>query len=117
MNRIRQLRLEKGLKQIELCKILGVSQAALSGYETGNYEPDNEILIKIANFFNTTTDYILGISEKKRLTPEEVSQMPEAQLLKETMENMTPEQRQQLVQYARFLVSEDKAGNLTKGEK
>ena len=35
MNRIKELRKEKELKQVELSKILGVSQAALSGYETG----------------------------------------------------------------------------------
>ena len=65
MNRIKELRKEKELKQIELSKILGVSQAALSGYETGNYQPDNDILIKLADFFDTTVDYILDNTDIK----------------------------------------------------
>lgn len=44
MNRIRDLRLSSGMKQVELAKALSVSQAALSGYETGKYEPDFETL-------------------------------------------------------------------------
>ena len=60
MNRIKQLRADKGIKQAELAKAISVSPAALSGYETGKYEADIETYQKIAEFFNVTMDYLLG---------------------------------------------------------
>lgn len=60
MDRIRELRKANGYKQVEFCKMLGISQATLSGYETGKYQPDNTMLVKIASIFNVSTDYLLG---------------------------------------------------------
>ncbi|RGC51918.1 XRE family transcriptional regulator [Agathobaculum butyriciproducens] len=60
MDRIKELRKAHGYKQIEFCKMLGISQATLSGYETGKYQPDNTMLVKIATLFNVSTDYLLG---------------------------------------------------------
>lgn len=65
MNRIKELRMQKGLKQIELAKAINVSQAALSGYETGKYEPDFETLHAMATFFSVSVDYLLGVDTKK----------------------------------------------------
>lgn len=60
MNRIKQLRTERGIKQTELAKIINVSQAALSGYETGKYEADLATYRKIAEYFGVSVDYLLG---------------------------------------------------------
>lgn len=60
MNRLKQLRLEKGLKQIELSKKLNISQGALSGWETGRYDIGNSDLVRLADYFGVTTDYLLG---------------------------------------------------------
>ncbi|WP_444658227.1 LexA family protein [Caproiciproducens sp. R2] len=60
MNRIKILRMKNKLKQQELSKIINVSQASLSGYESGKYEPDNKTLLNLAAFFGVTTDYLLG---------------------------------------------------------
>lgn len=104
MNRIRELRNEYKLKQIDFCKIIGVSQAALSGYETGNYQPDNDILIKIADYFDTTVDYLMGRTDiKKTPTPEDVSGLTPKQLkIIEMMDQMTPEQQTELVRQAEY---------------
>lgn len=61
LNRIRYLRLQNSMKQEELANILNVSQASLSGYENEKYEPDKKTLIKLAEFFGVTVDYLLGI--------------------------------------------------------
>jgi integrase len=58
-NRIKLLRTEKGLKQIDLAKHLNVAQSTLSGWETGNFEIDNENLKKLADLFGCSIDYIL----------------------------------------------------------
>ncbi|MBD5092358.1 MAG: helix-turn-helix domain-containing protein [Clostridiales bacterium] len=60
--RIKQLRKEKGIKQIELCKVLGISQGNLSNWENGVYEPDKNSLVKMAEFFGVSVDYLLGRS-------------------------------------------------------
>lgn len=60
MNRIRLLRLLKGIKQAELASEILVSQSSLSGYESGKFEPDSKTLLKIADFFKVSVDYLLG---------------------------------------------------------
>ena len=59
-NRIRALRLSKGLKQSDLARVLGIRQNTLSTWETGKYEPDNEALQNIADFFGVTVDFVIG---------------------------------------------------------
>ena len=84
MNRIRELRKDGGYKQIDFCKMLGISQATLSGYETGRYQPDNEMLLKIASMFDVSIDYILGNSDIKKAPSLEAAGLSaeEAELLK-----------------------------------
>ena len=60
MNNIKKYRLLHNMKQIELCRILGISQGALSGWETGKYEPDIKSLNSMAKRFNITVDELLG---------------------------------------------------------
>lgn len=58
-NRIRELRLEKGLSQEELGKVLNVSGRTIGHYENGSREPTPEALNKLADFFGVTIDYLL----------------------------------------------------------
>lgn len=62
-NRIKQLREEKGIKQEELARMLSVSPSTVGMYEINKREPNNEITINLANFFNVSVDYLLGNSE------------------------------------------------------
>ena len=60
-SRIKQLREKTGLSQAKLAKVLGgVSQPVIARYETGNCFPSYPVLIKIADYFNVSTDYLLG---------------------------------------------------------
>ncbi|MGI5848819.1 MAG: LexA family protein [Christensenellales bacterium] len=61
MNRIRELRIYNGLSQDALAKILNVHQTAVSQWEKGRTTPDIEVLPKIAQHFNVSVDYLLGI--------------------------------------------------------
>ncbi|SCJ73968.1 HTH-type transcriptional regulator immR [uncultured Eubacterium sp.] len=63
--RIRDLREDKDLTQREMGKILNCSQRVYSNYERGDLDIPTDILIKLARFYNTTTDYILGLTDKK----------------------------------------------------
>lgn len=60
MNRIKDARIEKGIKQADLAEILNVSQGTLSNWERGEHDPDIESLLKISSILKKTTDYLLG---------------------------------------------------------
>lgn len=64
--RIKDLREDNDLKQRELAQILNCSQRIYSNYERGDVDIPTEILIKLADYYNVTTDYILGRSDDKR---------------------------------------------------
>lgn len=58
--KIKDLRIENNLKQIELAKLLNISQSAIVKYEKEQLQPNIDILNAIADIFNCTVDYILG---------------------------------------------------------
>ncbi len=60
MNRIKELRKEKGLSQAELAKALFVNQTAVSQWERGATMPSPNMLNTLADYFHVTTDYLLG---------------------------------------------------------
>lgn len=60
MNNIRELRKARGLTQVELAKLLHISQGALSGHETGRFEPDSATLRAYADFFGVSVDEVIG---------------------------------------------------------
>lgn len=62
-NRIKKLRTEKDLMQKELSNILSLSPSSISNYEKDAYWPDLKTICKMADYFNVTTDYILGRTE------------------------------------------------------
>ena len=61
--RIRELRKEKGLNQKQVAALLNMSQTGYSKYETGENDVPTAVLISLANFYNTTTDYILELTD------------------------------------------------------
>jgi transcriptional regulator with XRE-family HTH domain len=63
--RIRNLREDKDLTQAEMAHILHCSQQVYSNYELGQRDIPTNILIALADFHNTTTDYILGRTNKR----------------------------------------------------
>lgn len=61
MKNLRKVRRETGMTMKSLAEMIGVSESAISQYETGKRQPAFDILIKLAEIFNVTTDYILGV--------------------------------------------------------
>ena len=60
MQRIKHLREDMDLRQIDVAKATGIDQKTLSNYETGKTNPDSYALIKLADFFGVTIDYLVG---------------------------------------------------------
>lgn len=59
-SRLITLREERKLSQVEVARALGMSRSGFSMYELGQREPDMETVRKMADYFNVTTDYLLG---------------------------------------------------------
>ena len=67
--RIREIREDKDLNQTEVAKILNVSQVAYSFYEIGKRQLPIDLLIKLAKFYNTSTDYLLELTDERNPYP------------------------------------------------
>ncbi len=70
---IRRLRTERGLKQEELGKAVCASKQSVSNWENENIMPSVEILVRLAEFFGVTTDYLLGREGSRHLDTDGLS--------------------------------------------
>lgn len=62
--RLKNLRLQNNLTQLQLAEKLGLTKSVISAYENGLRMPSYDILIAIARIFKVTTDYLLGAEKK-----------------------------------------------------
>lgn len=63
LERLKSLREQAGISQKRLAESIGVSQQSVNKYENHNIEPDIETLIHIADYFDTSVDYLIGHSD------------------------------------------------------
>lgn len=75
-NNLERIRKDKKVSQARLAKALGVTQQMISNYEKGLSSPNIEVLIKIADFFNISIDFLVGHKVK-----EDVSLSPQSRLV------------------------------------
>jgi transcriptional regulator with XRE-family HTH domain len=78
--------MERGLSQQQLADELGINQQSINGYENRATEPDIEMLIKLADFFRTSVDYLIGYeatrdSKLRSVSPEEIRLLENLRLL------------------------------------
>ncbi|KEK24736.1 helix-turn-helix domain-containing protein [Bacillus gaemokensis] len=107
---IKKLRKEKNITQEQLGNVIGVSKMAISYFEKGKKAPGRETLEKIADYFNITTDYLLGRSDDPELNEHESKIVTEEgnNILK-LIETLPKEERQkaweQLEMYVSYIKS------------
>jgi transcriptional regulator with XRE-family HTH domain len=65
--RLRQLRTDKRLRQNQVARLVGVSKGAISAYETDIRLPSYDVLIRLANLYRVSTDYLLGRTDDRTL--------------------------------------------------
>jgi len=61
--RLKELRIEKGISQRELAKATQLSQSGIVHWENNNRIPNAEVIIKFAEFFGVSADYLLGLQD------------------------------------------------------
>lgn len=68
--RIKELRLSLGINQVQFAKKLNVTKQCVSNWENANLQPSIDMLIRIAQTFSVSTDYLLGLNDKPMLDAE-----------------------------------------------
>lgn len=97
--RLKELRTSKNLFQKEVAEILGIDRTTYSKYENGASEPSHEILLKLAEIFEVSTDYLLGRDKKEPTSVSADGLDPElVELIKRIPDDRMPE----VERYLRF---------------
>lgn len=94
---------ENNTSPTQVVKELGIAQGMVTKWKNGT-EPNAKALLKISKHFEVSTDYLLGIDEKKnKATPEEQPISPKQKLLLDVSADMTDEDIKKLIEYADLL--------------
>ena len=112
MNRIKQLRNEKDIKQDVLAKLLGLEVAGISKLETGRVPLKDEYIVKLAEYFNVSTDYLLGKTDVRNSGAKIDDVLNEAMIgmSKEDYEKLTDVQKKQIRDFALFVKNQNEKG-------
>ena len=62
--KIKNLRVNSGMSQVQLAERLGITKSAVNAWETGTNSPSLLYIIRLANIFGVSTDYLLGVNER-----------------------------------------------------
>ena len=65
--KLKSLRIEKNLTQKQVADRIGLAISAVSSYESGTRYPSYDVLVKLARIFHVSTDYLLGITDKRNI--------------------------------------------------
>ena len=98
---LKKFREKKGVLQSDVAKALGINNSTYAYYERGEHSPGPDMLCKLADFFGVTVDELLGRSSSDIFDNARIEQPEIMQLY----ERMTPEEQNNLVNYARGLIS------------
>ena len=109
MNRIKQLRDELHLTQIQLAQKLNKTQQTISLYENGTNEPDLDGYIMLSKIFNCSIEYIAGKSDVRSPAKFEIDKDELIiDLSTKDYENVTDEQKKQIEDFAKFVLKDNK---------
>ena len=64
-SRLRQCRLEAGLKQVAAAKLMKIGQQSISDYENNKAQPSADVVVKMAKAYGVSADYLLGMTDEK----------------------------------------------------
>jgi transcriptional regulator with XRE-family HTH domain len=108
--RLRQLRKECDLSQEELAKILDTDRSNVANWETRR-QPDYNIIKKISEYFNVTTDYLLGVTDEKGGKVEVTFSLTNGTTvndLSEMLSQLSPDDQQLIFNMINSLIKKDK---------
>ena len=102
---LKKLRENRGLSQYKLASELDMSQSNIGMYENGSRMAPSDVLLKIADYFNVSVDYLLG-REKPSINHTENTLSSEVLMLARNMERLKPERFELLKQFVNCMLEE-----------
>ncbi len=109
VNRLKDLRISRQISQKDFAKRLGVSQQTVASWEVGRTEPANDALKNIADYFNVSTDYLLGRDD----TSKNISLSDEQKNLLKDFDSLNADGRTTLCTVLNALLATHSARNMT----
>lgn len=106
--RIKELRKKMGISQTELGLILGVTRSTICQYEQGKRQPDNTTLIKLADFFGVTVDYLLGRDCGEPQPAEPIALSRDEKKLINLLYQLEEDELETLSKFVDFIISQRK---------
>ena len=107
MERLKELRKQKGLFQKDIANKLGIDRTTYVKYETGASEPDIKTLLSIADIFDVSVDYLLGKTERIEKPADENGELSERDKeIIDLMSSLSDEKFQQVVNFASYLLEQ-----------
>lgn len=114
-SRLKCLRKEHSLTQLDLAKKLGIVRTAVTNYETERTMPDPNTLNKLSNIFGVSVDYLLGISDNKEKSTVQAKNISRAaqlddefpegvDVLMRAKEELTPKQRKKMIELMNMFI-------------
>lgn len=103
--KLKELRKENGLTQTEFARVFNISAGTIGNWESGTRTPDTDMLKRIADFFNTSIDYLLGRDDNRfsfagsQLKDEEFALIGEVR-------DLTPEEQKRVLDFIKFTKSQ-----------
>lgn len=116
MNRMKLLREQHNLNQTEVAKVLNISRQAYNFYENEKRDPDTSMLIRIADFYNVSLDYLLGRTNDPSPVTKEKTPSYQEEVLRD-IEDITPEMVSELRQFIGYLKHRKGVATGTMGKK
>lgn len=105
---LKNLRTESGKTQQQIADYLGISRAAYSHFENERNEPDRETLIKIANYFNVSIDYLLGLTKLRNSSSDNTESPYIKTIAAHIDDDVTEEQFNNIIDYIDFITNKHK---------
>jgi transcriptional regulator with XRE-family HTH domain len=111
MNRLRFLRTEKGESLEKIAKYLNVTIQTISNYETEKRDMTPDTILKLAEYFNTTTDYLLGKSDIRNPKTDDLIGLAKIGFNMENYNPPTDTQKEQIKQLIEIILKDNKKEN------
>lgn len=107
MNNLKEIREKKNITQIKLSTEIGVSQEVISHYEIGQSKPNVENLIKLADYFHCSTDYLLGRTTNPITVPNLTTTDLDVSTIINTYSSLSDENKKLLLSYIDYLLNKN----------
>ena len=105
--RLAELRNDRNLTQKEFGKLFGISRNTIHNYERGHTEPPHKVLVRFAQYFGVSTDYLMGITREPTPVPVAAFILDKQNNQIQFTRPLNNESWNHIEKYLRFLLSED----------